>query len=97
MAVQGVNTSTLGASYPKYLEDKRKRGAYLVMTGGLTGLSASVLHFSKHPFAVKNPKLALGLAIFGTIFSLIGINGAAKAQKQLNEFNSQSQGVNFRA
>jgi len=90
MAVQGVNSNTLGAYYPKYLEDKKRQGLCLGIIGGGSALSSSALYFSKHAFAVKNPKLVAGMAILSAVFSLLGISGAAKAQKELNEFNKQS-------
>ncbi len=85
MAIQGVNQ--LGAYYPDYLKNKRKAGAFIGMSAGLTALSTSAMYINKHSFAVKNPKFMLGMAIASTVLSLLGIGGAAKAQKELNAFN----------
>jgi len=87
MTVQGVNQ--LGAYYPDYLKNKRKAGAFIGMTAGLTGLSTAAMYINKHSFAVKNPKLMLGVAIASTVLSLLGIGGAAKAQKELNIHNAR--------
>ena len=88
MAVQGVNM--MNASYPKYLENKKQRGMLLGMTGGATALSVSALHYLNHPVAVKNPKLMIGAAIVSSVLALIGIGGAANAQKELNQFNKMN-------
>ena len=93
MAVSSVN-NYVGASYPKYLEDKRKRGVALGYLGGASALFGSCCHFTKNSLAVKHPKLLFAMTGISLLLSLIGISGAGNAQKELNEFNKQANILN---
>ncbi len=93
MAINSVN-NYVGASYPKYLEDKRKRGLALGYLGGASALSGACCHFAKDSLAVKNPKLLFAMTGISFLLSLIGFSGAGKAQKELNEFNKQANILN---
>lgn len=93
MAINSVNNN-VGASYPKYLEDKKKRGMALGYLGGVATLSGACCHFTKNSLAVKNPKLLFAMTGVSFLLSLIGFSGAGKAQKELNEFNKQANILN---
>ena len=93
MAINSVN-NYVGASYPKYLEDKRKRGLALGYLGGASALSCACYNLKKDSLAVKNPKLLFAMTGISFLLSLIGFSGAGKAQKELNEFNKQANILN---
>ncbi len=89
MAVSSVN-NYVGAFYPKSLEDRRKRSMALGYLGGASTLNGACCHFTKNSLAVKHPKLLFAMTGVSFLLSLIGISGAVKAQKELNEFNKQA-------
>ena len=80
---------TYNASYPKYLENQRKSGAFLALTGGTLGTSTFALKLAKNSFALKNPKLLLGAAILGFAASIFGINTMGSATKELKKYQTE--------
>ncbi len=90
MAVNSVNSINFNASYPKYLEDKKKRALAVAIPASLATLSGSACYFTKNSFATKNPKLLFALTMLTFVGSLFGFSSAAKAQNQLNKLNSQT-------
>mgnify|MGYP005754667521 CR=1 FL=1 len=95
MTVSGIN-GNVNACYPKYLEDKKKRALSVAIPGSLASLSGAACHFTKNSFATKNPKLLFALTMLTFVGSLFGFGAAAKAQKELNNFNKQNDILNVK-
>ena len=85
----GNLTQTYNANYPKYLEKQRKSGAFLALSGGTLATSAAALKLINNSFALKNPKLLLGVAILGFAASIFGISEMGSSTKELKKYQTE--------
>ena len=92
MSVSAVSHS-MNASYPKYLENKRRTGAYITMASGTLGTSVAALHFLKTPFAKKNPWLLATGAALSLLGGIFGVSQMSSASKEIKKNSEQVAGA----
>ena len=92
MSVSAVSHS-MNASYPKYLENKRRTGAYITMASGTLGTSVAALHFLKTPFAQRNPWLLATGAALSLLGGIIGVSQMSSASKEIKKHSEQVAGA----
>ena len=88
-----VNSHSMNASYPKYLENKKRVAAYGLMVSGTLGTSVAALHFLKAPIAKKNPWLLATGAVISLLGTVISASKFSSASDEIKKMQKHSQEV----
>ena len=93
MSISAVSTNSysMNASYPKYVENKKRSGTLLLMGSGTLGVGVAALHFSKSSFAKKNPWLLATGAALSLLGTVVGVSNLSSASKDIKNLANQSQ------
>lgn len=93
MSLGSITSTNMNASYPKYLEQKKKAANMLWLSGLALSTSACAAHFTKAPIAVKHPWILFAGSALGLLGTVFGVSKSASIGNELKKYTQESQPI----